>query len=121
MVSSGMLLISPAVATALESTLITSVPSLAQFTSTAATKCVAFGLPAVATAALGARGGAVDLERVDLRLDSLEQYCVIASIILGSMIGKFLEASRLISHVGIEFLTLCPFSRYLWRHSTRAR
>ena len=118
---SGMLSINPGVATTLEITLISSSPSLATFTSSLATKCATFALPAVATATLGVRGGAVDLERADLRLDSLAQYGVIASIILGSMVGKLLEASALIPNVGIEFLTRCPFSRFIWRYSARAR
>jgi hypothetical protein len=45
---------------------------------------------ALATLRGGAgNGNLVDLERVDLRLNSLEEYCVIASIMLGAVIGTF--------------------------------
>ena len=56
----------------------------AMFRTTPAQNC--------ATAITDLRGGAaskIDLDRVDLRLNSLEEYCVIASIILGAVIGMF--------------------------------
>jgi hypothetical protein len=105
------MVIHPVVTNVIQSTLIPAVPILAQFASTVGAKCVAFGFPCVIGASLSAhsstggtaagrigalatlRGGAnnlVDLERVELRLNSMEEYCVIASIIMGAVIGMYL-------------------------------
>ena len=79
-----------AVTTVIKHALIPVIPSLAQFSASVATKCVTYGASSALTF-VHLRGGdapALDLDRVDLRLGSLEQYCVIASIILGATIGK---------------------------------
>ena len=89
------MIVNPAIAaTAIKQTMVHAVPSLAQFTATVARKSVAFGVPAVAANLRGfelLRGGgtSVDLDRADIRLSSLEEYCVIASIILGAVIDIY--------------------------------
>lgn len=57
---------------------------------------------------LSLRGGenlqVIDLERVDLRLGSLEEYCLIASIILGAVIGTFFFYAPEVNHMPISDL-----------------
>ena len=89
---SAAMIVHPVVTTAVKTAMVQAIPSLAQFSSMVAKKAVAVGVPAVAAATVPAlRGGAVvvDLDRADIRLDSLEQYCVIASIILGAVIDIY--------------------------------
>jgi hypothetical protein len=98
------MIITPFVTNAIQNALIPAVPSVSQFTSTVVSKFIIYAVPGAVGAVISSspsmnalvklRGGAatgnlVDLERVDLRLNSLEEYCVIASIILGAVIGMF--------------------------------
>ena len=81
--------VATATASAIKQVMVHASPSIAQFSTTVAKKAVTFGLPAAAASIRGGGGIVVDLDRADIRLDSLEQYCVIASIILGAVIDIY--------------------------------
>jgi hypothetical protein len=124
----------PLVTKIVQYALIPAVPSVAQFASSVVTKCVTYGVSCAIGATLspqiemnplttlrgGANGNLLDLERVDLRLSSLEQYCVVASIILGAVIGKrcFWFTVGLLSFGHLKLLlSFAYIYRYLWRYT----
>lgn len=116
-------------------TIIPAIPSISQFASSVATKCLSFGVPCaigVAASSFGPntnralgtpRGGGsssnLDLERVGLRLSSLAEYCVISSLILGAIIGEleivptFFSTVNGLSALQLFLTSFFFFCRYL--------
>lgn len=120
-----------AVATSVIQQTLQSLPSTPQFASSVVSKCMAFGLPCIFKTCLhpagvsGAsdpqnplslRGGSatqqVDMERAGFRLNGIEQYCLVSSILLGALAGM-LSATLPDSTSSSNSHGFCWISRYV--------